>query len=109
MEISYGVAGMDVYKSMLAVVVSDVAREGSATGSAGGVAIVGRPVCAVFGARSVAGELILRFVPNAEQRLWRNMTRGTRQWTRDRVRLHHRVEWLLEDVQPSFEAALVDR
>jgi transposase len=57
----------------------------------------------------VAGELILRFVPNAEQRLWRNMTRGTRQWTRDRVRLHHRVEWLLEDVQPSFEAALVDR
>jgi hypothetical protein len=53
MEISYGVAGMDVYKSMLAVVVSDVAREGSATGSAGGVAIVGRPVCAVSGAGSL--------------------------------------------------------
>jgi transposase len=36
--------------------------------------------------RHVAGELILSFVPNAEQRLWRTMTRTKQQLTRDRVR-----------------------
>ena len=47
--------------------------------------------------RYVAGELILSFVPNPEQRLWRTMTRSKHQLTRDRVRLHHQVESLLED------------
>jgi transposase len=47
--------------------------------------------------RHVAGELILSFVPNAEQRLWRTITRSKHQLTRDRVRLHSQLESLLED------------
>jgi transposase len=47
--------------------------------------------------RHAAGELILSFVPNAEQRLWRTMTRSKHQLTRDRVRLHNQIESLLED------------
>jgi hypothetical protein len=37
--------------------------------------------------RYVAGELILSFVADEEQRLWRTMTRTKQQLTRDRVRL----------------------
>jgi transposase len=47
--------------------------------------------------RHVAGELILSFVPNAEQRLWRMMTRSKHPLTRDRVRIHNQLESLLED------------
>ena len=47
--------------------------------------------------RHVAGELILSFVPNPEQRLWRTMTRSKHQLTRDRVRIHSQLESLLED------------
>lgn len=47
--------------------------------------------------RQVAGELILSFVPNVEQRLWRTMTRSKHQLTRDRVRIHNQIESLLED------------
>jgi len=49
--------------------------------------------------RHVAGELILSFVPNAEQRLWRTMTRSKHQLTRDRVRLPNQVESFLEDAR----------
>ena len=45
----------------------------------------------------MAGELILSFVPNAEQRLWRTLTRSKQQLTRDRVRLPNQIESLLED------------
>jgi hypothetical protein len=45
----------------------------------------------------VAGELILSFVPDAEQRLWRTITRTKHQLTRDRVRLQNQLESLLED------------
>lgn len=38
--------------------------------------------------RLVAGELILSFVPSAEQRLWRTATRARHQLTCERVRLH---------------------
>jgi hypothetical protein len=37
--------------------------------------------------RKIADELILSFVPNGEQRIWRSMTRMKVQLTRDRVRL----------------------
>ena len=47
--------------------------------------------------RHVAGELILSFVPDPEQRMWRTITRTKYQLTRDRVRLHSQLESLLED------------
>ena len=47
--------------------------------------------------RLVARELILSFVPDAEQRLWRTVTRRKYQLTRDHVRLQNQVESLLEE------------
>src|SRR5882724_3509525 len=47
--------------------------------------------------RLVARELTLRFVPDAEQRLWRTVTRRKYQLTRDHVRLQNQVESLLEE------------
>ena len=46
--------------------------------------------------RPVARELTLSFVPAAEQRLWRTMTRREYQLTRDRVRLQNQLESLQE-------------
>jgi transposase len=48
--------------------------------------------------RLVARELILSFVPDTEQRLWRTVTRRKYQLTRDRVRLQNQLESLLEEV-----------
>ena len=47
--------------------------------------------------RLVAGELILSFVPDVEQRLWRTVTRRRYQLTRARVRLQNQLEALLEE------------
>jgi len=47
--------------------------------------------------RLVARELTLSFVPDAEQRLWRTVTRKKDQLRRDRVRLHNQLESLLEE------------
>ena len=47
--------------------------------------------------RLVAQELILSFVPDAEQRLWRTVMRRKYQLTRDRVQLQNRLESLLEE------------
>src|SRR5215472_12385102 len=47
--------------------------------------------------RLVARELILSFVPDAEQRLWRTVTRRKYQLTRNKVQLQNRVESLLEE------------
>jgi transposase len=151
---SYLVAGIDVHKSMLAVVVADAGREGEfqfqrrkfgATASElqqlrvwlveqgvreavmESTAQYWRSVwheleghCELFLAqaqsnraprgrkrdfadaerllrRHVAGELILSFVPDAEQRLWRTMTRSKQQLIRDRIRIHSQVESLLEE------------
>jgi transposase len=49
--------------------------------------------------RLIADELILSFVPNGEQRIWRNMTRMKLQLTRDRVRLQSQMECLLEEMR----------
>ena len=47
--------------------------------------------------RLVAQELILSFVPDAEQRLWRTVMRRKYQVTRSRVQLQNRLECLLEE------------
>lgn len=47
--------------------------------------------------RLVAQELILSFVPEVEQRLWRAVTRRKYQLTRNRVQLHNRLKSLLEE------------
>jgi transposase len=49
--------------------------------------------------RLIAGELILSFVPDAEQRSWRTMARGKLQLVRDRVRLENQLEALLEEMR----------
>jgi len=49
--------------------------------------------------RLIANELILSFVPNGEQRMWRSMTRMKLQLTRDRVRLQSQMECLLEEMR----------
>ncbi|HKO19498.1 MAG TPA: IS110 family transposase [Acidobacteriaceae bacterium] len=161
----YKIAGIDVHKKMLAVVVSDVAGEGELhferrkflTVASGlrevaawlaeegvreavmeSTAQYWRPVwqelgghCELFLAqafsnrapqgrkrdfadaerlvrRHVAGELILSFVPDAEQRLWRTMTRSKYQLTRDRVRLHSQIEALLEQARIKLSSHLSD-
>jgi transposase len=49
--------------------------------------------------RLIAEELILSFVPNGEQRIWRSLTRMKVQLTRDRVRLQNQMECLLEEMR----------
>jgi len=58
--------------------------------------------------RHAAGELILSFVPGAEHRLWRTLTRAKYQLTRDRVRLHSQVESLLEDARIKLATCVSD-
>jgi transposase len=58
--------------------------------------------------RLMAGELILSFVPNGEQRTWRNMTRMQTQLTRDRVRLQSQIECLLEEMRIKLSSVLSD-
>ena len=165
METTHNVAGIDVHKSMLAVVITDAAREGEfqfeqrkfgATESElrqmaawltehevleavmESTAQYWKPVwqqlegqCELYLAqaysnraprgrkrdfadaerllrRHMAGELILSFVPNAEQRLWRTMTRTKQQLTRDRVRIHNQLESLLEDARIKLSGCVSD-
>jgi len=49
--------------------------------------------------RQIANELILSFVPDGEQRIWRSLTRMKLQLTRDRVRLQNQMECLLEEMR----------
>ncbi len=165
MERTYKIAGIDVHKSMLAVVVADAGQEGAFqfqrrkfTTLASGLeplaewlreedvpeavmestAQYGKPVwqelegpCHLSLAqaqsnrapkgrkgdykdaerlrrRHVAGELMLSCVPNPEQRLWRTMTRGQQQLTRDRVRRQSQIEWLLEDAHLQLATPVSD-
>lgn len=58
--------------------------------------------------RLVAQELILSFVPDAEQRLWRTVVRRKNQLTRDRVRLQNQLEALLEEAQVKLSSLVSD-
>jgi transposase len=58
--------------------------------------------------RLIAEELILSFVPNGEQRIWRSMTRMKLQLTRDRVRLQNQIECLLEEMRIKLSSVVSD-
>ena len=58
--------------------------------------------------RFVAGELTLSFVPDAEQRSWRTMTRSKLQLVRDRVRLQNQLEALLEEARIKLSSVISD-
>jgi transposase len=58
--------------------------------------------------RLLAGELILSFVPDAEQRSWRTITRGKHQLVRERVRLHSQLESLLEESRIKLSSVISD-
>lgn len=165
MESAYNVAGIDVHKKMLAVVVTDVSELGEyrfeertfGTGSTElrrlaewlsqqaireavmeSTAQYWKPVwqslegvCELHLAqaqsnrapkgrkrdfadakrlvrRYVAGELILSFVPDEQQRLWRVLTRTRQQLTRDRVRLRNELEGFLEESRIKLSSQVSD-
>ena len=58
--------------------------------------------------RLVAQELVLSFVPDAEQRLWRTLTRRKYQLTSDRGRLQNRLEGLLEEAHIKLSSLVSD-
>jgi transposase len=58
--------------------------------------------------RLIADELILSFVPNGEQRIWRSMTGMKTQLTRDRVRLQNQMECLLEEMRIKLSIVVSD-
>ena len=58
--------------------------------------------------RLVAQELILSFVPAAEQRLWRTVMRRKYQLTRNRVQAQNRLECLLEEAHLKLSSLVSD-
>ena len=58
--------------------------------------------------RYLAGELILSFVPDGEQRLWRSMTHAQVQLTHDKVRVVNQLEALLEDTHIKLSSVVSD-
>jgi transposase len=58
--------------------------------------------------RLLSGDLILSYVPEAEQRSWRTLTRTKYQLTRDRVRLQSQLESLLEECQIKLSSVVSD-
>jgi transposase len=58
--------------------------------------------------RLVAQELTLSFVPEAEQRLWRTVTRRKHQLTQNRIQLHNRLESLLEEAHIKLSSLVSD-
>jgi transposase len=58
--------------------------------------------------RLVAQELVLSFVPGAEQRLWRTVMRRRYQLTRNRVQVHNRLEALLEEAHIKLSSVVSD-
>ena len=58
--------------------------------------------------RLLAGELMLSFVPEPEQRTWRMMTRGRLQLVRERVRLQSQLESLLEEARIKLTSVISD-
>jgi transposase len=58
--------------------------------------------------RLVAQELTLSFVPDAEQRLWRTVTRRKYQLTRARAQLQNQLEALLEEAHIKLSSLVSD-
>ena len=58
--------------------------------------------------RLVAHELVLSFVPDVEQRLWRTVVRTKYQLTRNRVQLQNRLEALLEEAHIKLSSLVSD-
>jgi transposase len=58
--------------------------------------------------RFVAGELMLSFIPEPEQRSWRMVTRGRLQLVRERVQLQNQIESLLEEGRIKLSVVLSD-
>jgi transposase len=58
--------------------------------------------------RLVADELTLSFVPDAERRLWRTVTRCKYQLIRNRVQLQNRLESLLEEAHIKLSSLVSD-
>jgi transposase len=58
--------------------------------------------------RFVAGDLMLSFVPDAEQRCWRMSTRGRLQLVRERVQLQNQIESLLEEGRIKLSSVISD-
>jgi transposase len=58
--------------------------------------------------RFVAGELMLSFIPEPEQRAWRIITRGRLQLVRERVQLQNQIESLLEEGRIKLSAVVSD-
>jgi transposase len=58
--------------------------------------------------RLVAGELILSFVPSAEQRLWRTVMRTKYQLRCNQVQLQNRLEALLEEAHLKLSSLVSD-
>jgi transposase len=58
--------------------------------------------------RLIAKELILSFVPDGEQRIWRNLSRMKLQLVRDRVRLRSQIECLLEEMRIKLSVVVTD-
>lgn len=58
--------------------------------------------------RYLADELILSFVPDREQQLWRTLSRTKVRWTRDKSRLQNRLEALLEEMGIKLSSVVSD-
>jgi transposase len=58
--------------------------------------------------RFVAGELMLSFIPEPQQRQWRMVTRGRLQLIRERVQLQNQIESLLEEGRIKLSSVIAD-
>ena len=58
--------------------------------------------------RFAAGELMLSFIPEPEQRAWRMITRGRLQLVRERVQLQNQIESLLEEGRIKLSSVITD-
>jgi transposase len=58
--------------------------------------------------RLLSGELMLSFVPDAEQRMWRTLTRSKQQLVRNRVQLQNQLEALLEEMRIKLSGVISD-
>lgn len=58
--------------------------------------------------RFVAQELVMSFVPDPEQRLWRTVTRRKFQLTRDKIRFRNQLESLLEQAHIKLSSFVSD-